>query len=336
MTTSPIDTEVFHAMPSGSKTVIVSFGAKGGGQGVFHFFKVLKPLRGFTKLLVRDPAGSWYNAGLPGVGDTVEDIAARIKQEVAALGGERIITSGPSMGGYAAILFGCMLGAERAIALAPQTLLDRGQRHAPPAGVELQAPDLRPIIRDAPATKIDLVAGWDDPLDIFNAGRVAALPSVRILALRGGTHSFVEDLHREEKLIPLFTDLVLGVTPEICEVDPSLDPEEERRIGDTAYAAQRKDWEIVERAIRPVAERNPDWAGPSFELGRALARMGDWASAEAPLASAVRVNPRWANAQLELGRCLMQLGRTDEGRTPARRAAMLEPKLANTVERLLG
>lgn len=301
------DTEVFHAMPADSETVVVSFGAKGGGQGVFHFFKVLKPLPDVSKLLVRDPSGSWYNAGLPGVGDRLEDIAAAIECELAQLGAKRVITLGPSMGGYAAILFGCMLGAERAIALAPQTLLDPALRHAPPGDVELQAPDLAPIIRSAPETRVDLVAGWDDHLDVFNAQRVAALPSVRILALHNGVHAFVEDLHRDNELIPLITDLVDGVVPEICEVDPSLDPDTEQRIADTAYAVQRADWKAVVERIGPVAECYPDWAGPNFDLGRALASLGDWKSSRIFLERAAEANPDWTDAGLYLDRCHQRL-----------------------------
>lgn len=297
------DTEIFHAMPADSDTVVVSFGAKGGGHAHFHFFKLLKPLPGFSKLLVRDPSGSWYNAGLPGEGDTLEEVAAGVERELRRLDAKQVITLGSSMGGYAAILFGCMLGAERAIALAPQTLLDPALRHAPPAHVRLQAPDLAPIIRDTPATRIDLVAGWDDHLDVFNAQRVAGLPSVRVLALRNGVHAFVEHLHNDDKLIPLITDLVEGDTPENCDVNPQLDPEDEQRIADTAYAVQRGDWEAVTERIGPVAERYPSWAGPNFDLGRALTEMGDLHAAEVFLTRAVQGNPRWHDARLRLDRC---------------------------------
>ena len=298
-----VDAEVFYAMPSESDTALVSFGAKGGGHAHFHFFKLLKPLPDLTKLLVRDPSGSWYNAGLPGVGDTLEEIAAAIERELRALSARRVITAGSSMGAYAAILFGCMLGAERAVALAPQTILDPGLRHAPPESVVLQAPDLAPIIAAAPKTKVDLVAGWDDHLDVFNAHRVANLPSVRVLALPGYRHDFVEDLHRENRLVRLIVDLVEGRVPEGCVVNPELDPETVAGIADTAYAVQRRDWPLVIEQMGHVVERYPSWAGPNFDLGRALVEMSDYERAQPPLARAVHANPSWADARLLLERC---------------------------------
>lgn len=320
-----LDAEVFCAMPSRSRTALVFFGAKADGNRSFQFFKVLKPLPDLTKLLVRDPSDNWYNTGLPEVGDTLEEIAERIEGELSELGARRVVTCGSSMGGYAAILFGCMIGADRAIGIAPQTLLDPILPHAPLEGVDLQAPDLDPIIRDAPGTEVDLVAGWDELLDIFHAKRVAAHPSVRVLAIRNGHHLFTGDLHRAGKLVPLLTELVEGGAPDMCEVDPPLEPEVEQRIADTVYAGQREDWEEATERIRPVVERYPDWAGPSFHYGRALANLGDWKSAESALARAVGANPRWALPREDLAEALCEQGRQAEAEVVIREGLAFDP-----------
>lgn len=320
------DSEMLYPMPADSETVVVSFGAKGGGHGVFHFFKLLKPLPGFSKLLVRDPNPHWYNDGIPGVGETVEEIAASIRLEAERLGGRRIVTLGPSMGAYAAILFGCLMEAERAIALAPQTVLDSRLRHSPPATLELQAPDLAPFIERAPATAVDIVAGWDDPLDVFHAQRVADLPSVRVLALRGGVHGFVEDVHREGKLVPLITELVGGGTPAMCDVDPELDPDDERRMTETAFGGDAGDWEAVVGSIGPVAARHPEWAGPSFALGRALSELKRLPEAEEPLRRAVSANPAWQAPRTYLISCLLGQGQPAEAEELAKAGLDLDPE----------
>ena len=318
------DREVFHAMPAESGTVVVAFGALGGGHGHFHFFRLLKPLPGFSKLLVRDPHSRWYNDGLPGVGDSLAEIAVAIEREVERLGATRIVTFGSSMGAYAAILFGCMLGADHAIALGPQTLLDARLRHSPPADLSLQAPDLAPVIAAAPETRIDLAAGWEDHVDIFHARRVAELPSVRVLALRGRTHAFVLELFSEGQLVPLIAELVAGGTPDVFEVDPPMEPDTERRFAETAYATQLQDWEAVVESIGPVAERHPDWAGPSVDLGQALEKLEDLPGAEAAFAKAVRANPGWVKPRAALIRVLLRQKRVVEAELTTREGLALQ------------
>jgi pimeloyl-ACP methyl ester carboxylesterase len=356
-------------MPAESEVAIVSFSAMGGGRAHFHFFRTLEPLPGISKLLVRDPLGRWYNDGLPGVGYTVEEIAERIELEVAKLGAKRVITLGSSMGGYASILFGCLIGAERAIALAPQTYLDPILPHAPSADVELQVPDLRSILRETTVTKVDLVAGWDALIDVFHAQRLAEFPQLRVLALRGYIHSFISALHSEGKLLPLVIELSEGGTPEICEVEPQITSDSEERIAATVFAVERSEWEPVVQEIAPVAERYPDWAGPNFTLGQALFNLEDWEGAEAVQARAVRANPgwtqprtilvsamlkrdrlgeaelvvrggldldaKWGYGHLSLARCLLRQGRKEEGRAAAHRASEVEPRYAEAAEQLL-
>jgi Flp pilus assembly protein TadD/dienelactone hydrolase len=320
------DTEVFYAMPSDSSTAIVSFSPKGGRRGYFYFFKLLESLPSLSKLLVRDPFERWYNAGLPEVGDTLEEIAARIEQELSTLGASRVVTFGSSMGGYAAILFGCMIGAERAIALAPQTLLDPVLPLAPPPDVDLQAPDLAPIVSAAPRTKVDLVVGWNDLTDVFHATRIASLPAIRILALPNAAHAFAQDIHDKGKLASLITTLIEGDVPSHYEVDPPLEPDFEQRIADTVYAVRRADWSAVAEKIGPVAEGYPSWAAPNFHFGRALANLGEWEAAEAALARAVQANPGWNRPREELGLALRELGRTEEVEVVIREGLALDPK----------
>jgi hypothetical protein len=269
------DNVAFHRMPAGSDRALVSFSARGVGHEQFHFFRLLKSLPDVTKLLVRDPSEKWYNAGLPGsVGTPVAHSVARIRGELDDLGAKRIVTSGASMGGYASILFGCQLGAERVVALCPQTLLDPALPQAPAADVELEFPDLRPIVRDSPDTAIDLVAGWDDLVDVFHALNIADLPSVRVLALKGAWHGFVEEMNTRGTLAPFVTALIEGRTPEEVEVDPQLSADERQRIRLAVMASQHGRWEAAAEAIAGVAEGHPTWAGPRLLLAEALRRQG--------------------------------------------------------------
>jgi pimeloyl-ACP methyl ester carboxylesterase len=279
-------------MPADSDAAIVAF----SGKGVRHFeyHRALGPVLGVGRLLVRDLSQNWYNAGLPDVGETIDDIAERLREELAARGVRRVITMGASMGGYAAILFGCMLGAERAIAIGPQTLLDPAFPHAPPAETEPQAPDLLPFARAAPDTEVDIVIGWDSLEDVFHAQRLRHLPSVRVLAVPNGIHDLAGPLYRRGKLLPLIEQLMEGHYPEFCILDPQVPPVTERLVDDAFRGSCHGD---LERAV----ER---------------------------LTAITRAHPGWAGAHALLGRCLLQAGKPEEGRAAMRLAAELNPSLA--------
>lgn len=287
------DTEVFLATPSpGSDTVVVVFSAAAAKPGKFHLQPLVDHLPGFSKLYVRDPRVGWYNAGLPGVGETLAEIATGIEREVSKLGATRIVTTGPSVGAYASILFGCLVGADHAIALAPQTVLDQPLRYAPPRELALQAPDLRPVIRRAPGTRIDLVAGWYDHIDVFHARRVVDLPSVRVLAVPYRLHRLGMPFPQAVRTAFL-AEMIAGGTPAVCTIAPELDAESDRRIAELAYADNRGDWQTVAECARATTERHADWGGAWFDLARALIELGDRRSAEEILTELARSEPEW-------------------------------------------
>ena len=255
-------------MPSGSERAVVAFSARGGGHGQFHFFRTLQPLPGVTKLLVRDPSERWYNHGLPGSeGASVGETAARIRAELDELGAARVVTAGGSMGGYAAILYGCLLEAERVVALVPQTVLDPILPQAPAAGVRLEVPDLRPIVSAAPGTAIDLVVGWDDLVDVFHALNLADLPSVRVLALPGGGHEFAADMTAADEFKPFLTDLLEGRNPDVLVPAPDFAAADRGGIGVAVLASCDGRWAEAADAIAPVAQTS-SWLGGAEPTAR--------------------------------------------------------------------
>jgi hypothetical protein len=305
------DTAVFHRMPTESETAIVAFGSHGTRPNRFQFFRLDRFVPDASKLLVRDPACHWYNAGLPGVGNTVEEIAAAVEVELAAMDARRVITLGSSMGAYAAILFGCLIGAEQVIAQSPQTLLDPRLPHwTPPAGVGLQAPDLRPIVREARGTKIDVIIGLDELMDVFHSRRIASAPSVRVLGVPESAHAFPKKLNEKDEYWPFLTALLDGKTPSICTVEPEFPPGIEEQIRDIAFAWGRGEQTEAMTALAAMAQRYPDWVPPHHALAKALARTPRWGEEEAALLGLVQSNPGWIRPRAQLAAALIEQGRT--------------------------
>lgn len=327
--------EVILARPQQSDTAILAFSSRGARH--FNYYNVLEPFPA-SKLLVRDPSDCWYNAGVPGVGETVDQIAERLREELGAMGAKKVFTIGSSMGAYAAILFGCLVGAERVMAFAPQTLLDPMFAHSPPDGVPLQAPDLEPIARSAPSTKIDFVVGWDDPIDVFYYFRLEHLPSVRGLARIGGSHTFIESLGIG--LPQIIEDLMGGGAPAGFEVQAPADDEVKAGITESVLAYHRSEYARSASLIAPVADANPSWAGLHFMRGLACFNAWDLDGAEAAFGAAKRANPDWYEPYGYLGRTLIQMKRPADAEPLLRKAAELKPDWARNYlflgESLLG
>jgi pimeloyl-ACP methyl ester carboxylesterase len=95
----------------------------------FDFFGRTKKLEDrlsltFNRILIRDVVNAWYHRGVPGLGAHVDEVAATLRALVRAIRPGRVTTIGQSMGGYAAIMFGMLLGVDRIAAFGPVSHLD--------------------------------------------------------------------------------------------------------------------------------------------------------------------------------------------------------------------
>lgn len=113
----------------GSESLLVAFGGIGGAMGLlpFEFFSVTKDILS-SKLFVRDLFQSWYHQGLKGVADGMWATRGLLETMIQQSGAKRVVFIGNSMGGYAAILFGALLGIDEVHAFSPQTFIDVANR----------------------------------------------------------------------------------------------------------------------------------------------------------------------------------------------------------------
>lgn len=74
-----------------------------------------------TRIFVRDFKKSWYLCGINQELDTADKLASKLRELSA---GTSVITIGSSAGGFAAVLFGCLLGAEAVLTFSGQFTLD--------------------------------------------------------------------------------------------------------------------------------------------------------------------------------------------------------------------
>ncbi|MDQ8045006.1 MAG: hypothetical protein AAGC46_11945 [Solirubrobacteraceae bacterium] len=189
----------------------------------FEFQGRLKKLelisgRELNKLFLRDPSMRWYLAGIDGISEDVASTAAAIRDFVERAEATSVTVIGQSMGAYAAILFGTLIGADKVISFGPLSCFDRRTwslmnetRWVPPldaleaSGVDAAGyTDLPSFLasHDGPLPDIDLIYGaWAGPgtntaevtaIDSAHAVRFVNTPAVRLLPVHHAQHAVVE------------------------------------------------------------------------------------------------------------------------------------------------
>jgi hypothetical protein len=107
-----------------TRPLLIAFGGMAGRLGIppFEFFNVTRHLD-VNRVYLRDLSQTWYHAGLPGVSESIDDTACFLRSKIAESGSKRVVVVGNSAGGYAAILFGVLIGADMIHAFSPHTSL---------------------------------------------------------------------------------------------------------------------------------------------------------------------------------------------------------------------
>jgi hypothetical protein len=211
-----------------SDIVLIAFSGILGGYGgmpVFEFSRVLSRFA-VKKIFIRDVSQAWYQNGLPGVGENVDQIADYLQKRISEANGHRVITLGNSMGGYAALLFGWLLQADEAYAFSPQTFIDVKQRLLR-LDFRWQR-EIRKIHRDGRSTRkyMDLVRVFrsqprastechvyycsESRLDRCHAKRMGCFPNVVLHAHEAGGHMLVKLLRDIGYLDTLLSQTLQG------------------------------------------------------------------------------------------------------------------------------
>ncbi|HYJ60051.1 MAG TPA: hypothetical protein VE032_01135 [Actinomycetota bacterium] len=210
----------FLAEPAGPPVTLVAFAGIRGGLGIapFEFFRVTEGL-GVRRILVRDLDQVWYLRGIRGLGASLPEAAARLRAEIGE--GARVVLTGNSAGGFAAIAFGAIIGADEVHAFSPQTAIDRRHRvrwldgrwlrqmhHVRRLGPPHELMDLRRVLRDRGGPRVHIHYCDDHGRDARHARHLEGLPGVTLVPHRGDGHRLVTDLRDRGDLARILADAV--------------------------------------------------------------------------------------------------------------------------------
>jgi pimeloyl-ACP methyl ester carboxylesterase len=232
-------------MGSDSRTLLLAFGGLQGRIGMppFEFLRLTGQFP-VKRLFVRDVRQAWYHRGTPEHGESIEAVAESLGELISSHGVERLVTAGNSAGGYAALLFGALLGADTALCFAPQTTLDpaalaqigdhRWDETLLPlvdaGAIEDRWADLAVAIPASSRAGTRYNVYFDDSLlvDRLHAERLVGLEGLRLYRFGEGRHHLVRAL-RESGALERILRTALQVP--LRTTEPAA-PEAEAGVGD--------------------------------------------------------------------------------------------------------
>lgn len=216
-------------MGSDSRTLLVAFGGMMGQIGMppFEFFKATGAIPA-KRLFVRDLRQAWYHRGIPQRGETIVEAADSLRGLIAAHDVDRLIVAGNSAGGYAALVFGTLLGADIVLCFAPQTVLDleilnamddhRWDQQiaelAQAGDLDERWTDLRRALPQARCaeTRYDVYFDSTFRADRLHAERLSELDGVRLHGFEGGEHGMVREMRESGELERVMRDALAAPT----------------------------------------------------------------------------------------------------------------------------
>ena len=208
-----------------SDVLLVSFSGLKRNPEKVPGFSLRGTLAGLAvkKLYLRDLNKAWFLRGLSGATASVEATAAFLREEFSSVNARRLIFTGYSLGGFAALLYGALCGADEVHAISPQTFLGfrkrwqagdhRWQRYVLPlhfSGTR-RYQDLRPwLARTRAGTALHVHFARDSRLDAIHAQHIRDLPQVIIRDRPEKAHQLITVMRESGELRSLFERAIAG------------------------------------------------------------------------------------------------------------------------------
>ena len=214
-------------MDSDSRTLLLAFGGMNLRIGMppFEFLSQTGDIP-VKRLFVRDFYQSWYHRGMPGYGDSLESVGESLRGLIAGHEVDRLVVTGASAGGYAALVFGTLLGADTVLCFSPQTILDldvlasmgdhRWDEHLRPllahGALDSRWVDLREALPPAHDGRTRYRVFFDDSLtaDRQHAERLQGLPGLQLYRFGHGDHILVRNLRDNGALARILQTALQG------------------------------------------------------------------------------------------------------------------------------
>jgi len=326
------DVFLYEAVPESERLAII-FSYRNAPH--FAAYKTMQNAK-VNRLFVRDTSQSWYNGAVQGEWENADVLRERLRAVVDRRGGGRkfdpanIVCMGASMGGYAAILFGCMLNVGKVVAFSPQISLDSRlpSNPHPDAMRHIKYLNVHRAIANAKNTSIDILFGSEDITDIYNIRNVHQYESISLFNVCGSPHNLLYYLAAHgvlsEIMVGYATTGQLHARLPLCTLH-----EDETVMALVQESVEAYYFHSPETAIVPLeklVQTVPQWSAAHCWLGMARARANDDTGAAWNLREATNRLTQNERPFFELAAVLTRIAAYQEAEAAMLRAIQLAQK----------
>lgn len=207
-----------------SENLLVIFGGINQEIGIpiFEFYKSLSKLNS-DKIFIRDFNQAWYQKGVDLELDHINKLIIYLEQNIKIKKYKQVCFIGNSMGGYASILFGTIIGVNKVIAFSPQSFIDRKNRffsfdrrwRKQIAKIysfnkkENFFFDLKKILKknNLTNTRIEVYFSSNHRLDSFHARRLSKFNNIQLYPQTDKGHSIVKQMKDDGRLVGIIDSI---------------------------------------------------------------------------------------------------------------------------------
>lgn len=288
--------------------------------GKFMFWRVMATIAG-SKIFVNEEENGWYVHGIPTLGGSVPEAATSLLGLINNTNPEEVIFLGPSMGGYAAMLYGAILKPElpgitvRCLSFGGEFLLYERETRSKALSRKEPNPkyaDLRPLLYSSQLS-VAHIFGDTDITDIYQSTLAAGIETVQRIAVKNGPHAVSTFIGQNYNLIEFIR--AYGETGDIldipCSNDFNIDGFGENLFKGHLALIDDNVKESID-SLNTASALCPEHAITRHKLGIALFNSGDLENALLQQNEALRLNPEMDHAYFLRGTILSKLGRPSD------------------------
>jgi len=175
-----------------SDTLFVIFTSRNTIQNPpqFQYLNTFKKSE-YNAIYLRDLHDAWYQKGFPGVAKNIDEAVSYLRKILSDIPFRKLVAMGASSGGYAALVFGYFLKANRILAFSPQTLIPRGKPltdHLQLEGCDPKYFDLTRLDWNSANITCDIFYSHDFQSDKASAERMKNVKNFVLHPFQAGQH----------------------------------------------------------------------------------------------------------------------------------------------------